>query len=298
MRIVTITKDNLISSDPYKSTYIYEFPRGTIHLKDHEISIIQANVWNSIYTVTTLFDNNTFQYKFPTSTGMAGPYNVVLPDGTYTIAQLNDFLYYTFIQNNHYLINGSGDYVIYAEFLSNPTKNLIQLITYPVPTALPLGYSLPVGATWALPLASLTPEIVIFTPDDVTKTLQFGNLIGFAGGTYPPAPSSVIYTILGTKQDNLYPITSLNIEIDIANNELVIPHNQIYSFPIDQDFGKLITSQSFSDMIWVPIKAGDYNSFVMRFMDQSGNRIYFRDTSNTITVGIRRKPGTKNEFST
>ena len=78
--------------------------------------------------------NNTFTYTWIVGVTTT-VYTVTIPDGLYEIAQINSYLQFRFIQNGTYLINSAGQNVYYAEFLVEPTRYAVNVVTYPVPTS-------------------------------------------------------------------------------------------------------------------------------------------------------------------
>jgi hypothetical protein len=173
MKSLSITGNDLVPNNVYKNTFKYNFPNGSVTFKNMEIAVAKVSVWYSFYTISEAQKNNKFSYYWPSSTGfMTNPspvvglstkaFQVTIPDGTYSISQLNSFLQYTFIQNKHYMIDGSGNYVYFIELLENPTKNLTELICYPISVALTSTYTQPVGATWTVPVTAQTPVFEIY----------------------------------------------------------------------------------------------------------------------------------------
>jgi hypothetical protein len=203
MKSVIITGQNLVPNIPYNNTFQYNFPNGSVTFKDHEIAVGQVNIYNSWYNISALKKNNQFQYYWPSGAGWQTNPNqtgqetntkaflVTIPDGTYDVTQLNQFLQYTFIANKHYLIDGSGNYLYYMELLWNPTKALVEFIAYPVPSTLGT-YTQPPGAP-ALPNSSYTPvlEILDWGINSFGKMIgfwdtQLDNVPNYGSALYPP----------------------------------------------------------------------------------------------------------------
>lgn len=314
MKSLIITGANKVSGIPYGNTFRYSFPNGSVTFLDHEISIGQVNIYASWYNVSAEKKNNRFNYYWPTG-GTWATVNVTIPDGTYDVSQLNQFLQFTFIQNKHYLVDSSGNYVYYMEFIWNPTKALIEFIAYPVPAVLGT-YTQPPGAS-ALPTNPACPVLEILAWD----VSSFGKLIGFwdtltgqnpdvyASALYPPGypstytsmpvqsapiipPATTLTTTfnqLALDNDRLFRVVSLNLTCSLLYNNLALPCTLLYSFPVAQStFGEIITSAP-ATFGFIPVKDGIYNDFDITFVDQDNNPVYVRDKDLDVILMIRKK---------
>ena len=100
----------------------------------------------SIFNITSAYNNNKFTLAFPTGAA-AGTYtnfNVVIPDGFYTIPDLTAFMRQFAITNGLYLIDNNGAFVYYTpDFYVNQTSYSIQILLYTVPRSLPTGWTQP-----------------------------------------------------------------------------------------------------------------------------------------------------------
>jgi hypothetical protein len=327
MKSLIITSRDLVSDsvnvNTSKNTFKYSFPNGSVTFSDHEIAVDQVSIWNSWYTISVAQNNNKFVYYFPDGTGfqtnpspVTGYANtaflVIVPDGTYTLEQLYTFFQYTFIQNKHYMLDSSGNFVYFIELIYNPTKNLPELILYPVSTAL-TTYTQPAGALWAVPVTPQTPvmEILPYVIPDQSQTISsnFGYLIGFDAttvgsvknlasrfippnqnpDTIPTPTQTSTYNILADSVDHLYPITSINLTCSLLFNNLALPCTLLYSMPVSQvAFGQLVTSIP-AGYSFTPIKDGQYNDFTISIVDQFGQPIYINDTDTCIVLVVRKK---------
>lgn len=54
----------------------------------HELALLKCNLWYSYFNVSTEYNNNTFQY----TTNLAQVRTVTIPNGNYTILQLNTYI--------------------------------------------------------------------------------------------------------------------------------------------------------------------------------------------------------------
>lgn len=268
-----------------QSTYEYKFPRGSVKIADGDkVALAQCSLYYSFYNITTTYGNNSFTYYWWDAAhpyGVIDPgntYSVTFPDGFYTLNlpisvgnTWNEFFQKAMIANNTYLLDATGEYVFYFEILWNNTYGRAQIISYPIPTVLPAGWSLPPGATWALPAAATCPVL------NIPTTNQVGNLLGFAPGLYPSANLSATYSVLGIQETNFFPVSSVIVSCSLLKNLYSIPPTNLYTIPIQNTtFGFPITV-NLGEYAYVDLVAGIYDSFQIRFLDQNYNPLQLTD---------------------
>ena len=277
MKVITIKKGDLVETEVNNNAYQYAFPRGSVTFQDHEIALDSVNLFYNWYNIRAELGNNIYYYTWIDGS----PENTVeMPDGNYTVEQFNHFLEWTMITNKHYLIDGSGNYVYYLEWLRNPTSRLLQLISYPVPAT--TTYSLPPGATWSLPATDTTPQVRIDANNVRTLT-------GFTANTYPIAQQSTIYTTQGSTFTSFQPIVALNIECQLLYNNLSLPSTLLYTIAIPSvEAGTLITAKP-TNYAFSPIKDGQYTDMLVRLTDQNGVAIKLQDPNLTMGFVVRSK---------
>lgn len=99
-------------------------------------------MYYSWYNITSSNGNNSFQVIWPIG-AETSTFSITIPNGFYSITDLNSYLQQYYITNGLYLINSSGQYVYYAEFLTNSNYYSVQFNAYSVPTSLPAGWTQP-----------------------------------------------------------------------------------------------------------------------------------------------------------
>lgn len=97
-------------------------------------------MYYSWYSITSPYVNSQFQIVWPAGAGTT-TFTITIPNGFYTISDLNSYLQKYCITNGLYLINVSGQYLYYCEFLTNSNYYAIQFNAYSVPTSLPAGWT-------------------------------------------------------------------------------------------------------------------------------------------------------------
>lgn len=283
MKTLILNSSNCVPSGTDNSTFVYNFPAGAVEFKDDEIAVSALSIYYSWRNITAAIGNNTFSYVWYSGVGpTATTINITIPDGSYTIAQLNSYLQSVMISNNHYLITASGQYVYFLELVENPTKYAVQFNSYALLTnaqATALGYTAPAG--WpGYVTANITPQIII-------NANAFRDIIGFNAGTYPSPTQATNYSKISDYTPQVSPTQSVLISCSLVNNPYALPSNIVYSFsPTGTDYGSLI-QPNLTQFIWNSIQSGYYNSFRIQFLDQNYKALQLQDTNLVLVLSIR-----------
>lgn len=284
MRTLIINGENVVSNG-FNDTYKYTFPTGSVAFKNDQVAVSSINMyysWFNICSSTTesQYNNNSFTYTWYTGTTSA-TYTITIPDGYYSVSDLNAYLQSQMVANGHYLVNSSSEYVYYLEFVENTTKYAVQFNSYPIPTSLPSGWSNPASMTF--PTTTKTPQITILS------TNNFDDVIGFTAGTYPSTVQTTNYSRTSDYTPQVSPVSSLVLSCTLLNNRYAIPSTLLYSFsPAGTSFGSLISIQP-PEMSFVDIQDGSYTDFTIEFRDQSLNRVAIKDSNLVVMLTIRDK---------
>jgi hypothetical protein len=288
-RTLILNQSNIVANTG-NSVFQYNFPNGSIHLPDHYIAVQQISMYNSVYNISTTLGNNTFSYTWVDNTVV----NVTIPNGNYTLPQINSYLQSIMYSKTHYLVSGTSN-VYFLEIVVNQPQYVYQINCYILSATLATtnSWSLPTGASWVLPTNTICPMITI--PSTNIRTL-----LGFKEGTYPstiisgtpPAQTqtptiSANVSFQSTTSPEINPQPSYLCLCSLVNNRYSIPNQLIYSVtPTGSTFGALYTIQV-SDLAFNPIEAGTYNSFLFRFVDSLGNPVTFQDPNMLILLVIK-----------
>jgi len=284
MRTIIINGNNVVANT-LNDTYKYSFPNGAVNFFNDQICVASISIYFSWFNITSAntssrYNNNAYQYIWTDNMGST-TYNVIMPDGYYEIADLNAFLHYTMVQNGHYLVDGAGDFVYYLEMVVNPTYYGVQVNAFPLPTALPAGFTNPAGVTF--PAVASTPQLII------SPTNKFGTVIGFQPGTYPAVVQPTNYSVLSQVAPQITPINSVIMTCNLLNNTYANPNTLLYSFtPAGTRFGELISIQV-PQFAFVDILGGQCTNFQIQFLDQNLNRINIQDPNVVVLLAIGRK---------
>lgn len=259
------------------NTFTYKFPRP-IYFKNAEIGISRINMFYSWENINLQhFNNSTFQLSFPEG-GANAIRTVTIPNGNYTIEDLNAFLQQWSITNNKYLYNtATKKNVYYIELLANPQRYTIQLVLYELPTALPVGFTNPGNMVF--------PTAAGLRPSLITLNNEFPTLIGFAKNT--------VYNAAETESSvtpEMSPVSSVIVTCSLVNNKLSNPNNIIYTFVSGSaSYGSMLSIGENSDISYINIPEGLHSEVTIKFLSDKKEKLYIKDTSLIIYLIIRIK---------
>jgi hypothetical protein len=272
---LVLNQSNVISNGSLNNIYRYNFP-GSATFQNAKIAVSNVQIYYSWQNINTYYSNNQFSIILPTAATTA-TLSITIPNGSYSVADLNAYVQSQLVSNNYYLIDSNGNYVYYVEFAENAVRYSIQLNLFPVPTVLPADWTNP---GWTLPTSTLTPQVVI-------PSTNIQTLLGFAAGTYPTVAQATAYSILSTSTPQLSPVSSVILGCNLVNNKLANPRSTIYSFsPGGVTYGELIQASAYQ-YSWVDIQDGTYASVDITFYDQNFSGLQIIDTNLVIFLLVK-----------
>jgi hypothetical protein len=277
MRTLILNSTNIIAGSN-NTQLTYNFPAGSVQFKDDEIAVSSLSIFYSWFNInSSLYNNATYVYKW-----LGVSYTVTMPDGNYSVSELNTYLQNVMITNGHYLVNASSQNVYYLEWILNPTYYAVQLNSYPIPTALPVGWSNPAGVVF--PAVAETPQIQILS------TNNFKDIVGFNAGTYPSPVQATNYSKLSDNAPQVSPVNSVVMECNLINNPYSTPSKLIYSFVVPNTvvFGEVISVQP-PEFVFNDIQDGFYNSISITFKDQNLRNMIIQDPQMVLLLTIKKK---------
>ena len=282
-----INNSNVVNTNT-NATYEYYFIGGGFSVRENmECLVSSAQIPYSIFNITAAYGNNAVRLSFPTGAGAATftDYNIIIPDGFYTIDDLTAFFQQYAITNGLYLINANNENVYYTPtFYINSVSYAVQLLLYVVPRSLPTGWTQP--SNWigySTYTADRTPHIHILA------TSKFGDFVGLTNGTYPsPTLRTTDYSVLSNKTPIGSYVNSIVIHSSLVNNSVVSPSDIIDAFQIvDTKFGSNINYQPSVEK-YVRLTKGTYNSMIIYLTDQNNNPITLKDNNLLITLLFKK----------
>jgi hypothetical protein len=256
-----------------------------------EMCVSSITLPYSFYNVSSYYNNRTFSLIFPTA-ATTTTISITLPEGFYTVTNINSYIQQVCIDYGAYLIDSNGDYVYYQQLVYNTTYYAVQLLLFSVPTTLPTGYSYATAGTSGsvytsaikLPSSAYTPQFVLASSGSIST------IIGFKSGTtYPSSQTTTSQSLSSTLVPIGSTVNSLIMQCSLVHNPCTVPSDVLDSMPIkDTSFGSNITyDPSFEK--YVSLSNGTFNNFTFSFRDQNLNEIYARDPNCSITLIIRQK---------
>jgi hypothetical protein len=171
------------------NTYQYNFTKGNFSIPEStEIMITNIQIPYSWFNISALIGNNKITFNFPSGGSGYTSSIITIPDGFYTTTTFNYYIESWMISKGYYLIdNTTNKNVYYVDISYNVSSYDNQILTFPVPTSLPSGFSLPSGYTTStifnglgFPSYTATPY---FTFPQLTTTPTIGNFLGFGSTT-------------------------------------------------------------------------------------------------------------------
>lgn len=276
---LVLNSSNVIGNN--NNTYQYNFTTNSFKIeKGDEVCLSSVCIPYSWFNVTTLNNNKSFRFYFPTGSSTYNTYNITLPDGFYSVNDINFYLQQFCITNGLYLINSSGLNVYYLTMSYNQNYYGVQVLELLVPTSLPSGFTAP--SNWVgYPTVSRTPYIEILSNN------TFGSIIGFSAGNYG-INATTDQSFLSNITPNATPVNSLILRCNLVNNDVTFPSDILESIPISNvSFGSNINYQPSYER-WVKLKEGLYTNFTVTLADQNFNPIIARDSNSLFTLMIRR----------
>ena len=145
MRTLILNSSDIVAGTN-NSILSYTFAGGNINLKKgQKLALANLQMYYSTFNITAANNNNTYNYTWVDGTTNA----VTMPDGFYDIPALNNYLHFTMVQNKHYLVSSTGDFVYFATLGINPSRYSCEINCFGMSVALAAAES------WTLPVVLL-----------------------------------------------------------------------------------------------------------------------------------------------
>ena len=275
------------------STFAYDFPLGGAQFKDEFVAVQAISLYNSVFNITSINNNNSFSYTWVDGTVVV----INIPNSFLEVAGINAYMQEEMTANKHYLETSAGEQVFFLQLVVNPSLYADQINSFRMSVAIAAAntWTLPAGATWVIPTNPICP---IFT----VPSTNFQSLIGFVAGNYPNAviagvppaqtqtPSyATTQSFTSTSAPQIIPQPSYLCTCNLVNNRLAIPSQLIYSItPQGVNFGELYVNQV-ADLAFNKVEDGQYTQLIFRFVDILGNPIILQDPNTLILLIMKNK---------
>jgi hypothetical protein len=265
MSYTLVLNSSNVVSGTNNNTYQYKFILGSLKLKNYEMAISSFVLPYSWFNITNLYNNRTINFTFPTA-ATTTPLNITLPEGFYTVADIQNYIYLQCINAGLYLIDANGNYVIYVTISANPTYYANTIVLSAVPTTLPTGYSYATSGFYSsaagLPTVSSTPSCSFGASGSLAVLLGFN-----AGQTLSSAATSFSTNSPNTPIGST--VNGVIVRCSIINNPVIVPSDVLAAISITgASFGSNINYQP-SFQKWVDVSDGNYNQLTITLVDQN-----------------------------
>ena len=240
-----IINANNITDTVNNSTFQLNFDRS-VDFTNKSIALLSASLYFSWRNITT--DNNKFSYIWIDDV----EYSVELPLGLYEVSDILSYFQYVMSQNGHVMTNTeSSESVYFIDLVVSNTLYSIDILTYPVPTALPDGYS----ATFTFPVTAKNP--VLKLPSAIN------DIFGYEADFQTDSASEIkIYN--STKAPNVSPDSTVLLVCDQVSSEYS-NLGVLYAITPSVGIGSLITDKP-SFPIYSSLKTGTFNQLTFRIL--------------------------------
>ena len=274
---VILTSRNQNPNKP--NQYNYQFP-STQQFKNDSIALAQFSVYNSFFNIESSRNNHVLNFTWNALTPTT--HQMTFQNGFYSISDINYAIQNYCLLNNLYMSDiPNGKNIYFIEVMSNSITYSAQLNFYVLPTAAIAstnGWTIPTGATWSLPTTSTVPQ--------VSFTTNFGSLLGFLSGEYPPTPLNADQQYLSTFSPTISPISSIFLSCNLISSKFSNPSNILGNTAITAEFGSLIQMKN-NTPIFLSIIPSSYNAIEINLLDQDFGTLEVRDKEIVIVLIIK-----------
>lgn len=289
-----ITLDAGNSGTTRKCQFVLPLPASTLKLPDHQVTLLDFQIYNSIPNVSLVQGNTTFSFIGWDDVAPA-PITVNLLQGLgsnsaiMSIEDMNGVLESAMFNAGYYLLDTAGNPFYFLKIEPHTSYNRVLLTSIPVPLTLSgsyLNYTNPGGK--ALPTTAVKYMQLVVPP-----TLIRTNL-GFTAGTYPIARTgfSTEQRVLSTDVPQIDTVTSLILQCSLCGPTDFAPFtpNLLAQIPIT---APALSNQNYqpTNLQWRRIPQKDYNDVTITICDQNGTPLdqLMENFSTSFTIKIMRR---------
>jgi hypothetical protein len=278
---IILNQSNIVNLNNGNNQLVFKFP-NSVRLSNHALAVSNVSMYYSWYNISVALQNNIFQYTWSDDgTAVDNTYDIVIPNGTWNISDINGFLQSQMINNNTYAIDASGNYVYYLEMVVNSVEYGVQLNSFAVPTSFPVGW------TYAGGVPAGTPPTTSFTPQFIIPEF-FNKIIGYSANTTFPATinNATNQSTISSVAPEVQPNATLFLTCSGISNPYTIPSSIIYSITPNANVGDQIVFTP-PQLIFNKILEGTYDRLVVGWLGSDLQPIQILDPNMTITLEIR-----------
>jgi hypothetical protein len=273
-----MTKTIIVNSSHYETgsgnRFIYNFPIQQNFKQGDKMALVKCSIYNCVYNISKDRGNNTFSIKWINDV----VYNYTIPDGYYSVSDLNYFISNAMYIDKLYTLPSPGtssdSYTVYIFLTTNDTAYGTSFVFIPLPTdgsAVSSGITIPSGATWSFLSTSKCPQITL------NSGLQ--TFLGMTQNTSLPFnPNiSVDEVVNSISTPTVSPVDTYIFTCSLFDNPLSEHPNAFHSVSLGgHSFGEQI-QDSVSSPVYNEIKTGTYNNFKIEVFDQTYSPVKLLD---------------------
>lgn len=292
---IMLNKSNIVNRS--NSKLVYNFP-STVELKeDNKIALTHLNIYYSWFNITSKNNNNKFSYMWWDEYGaLTKNITVTIPDGFYSVGDLNEYLQMTFAKNGHYLATVDGKSFMYMiEIRANPVTYSIEIVLNPISQTYNAddgngrqNYEIifQIPELWLPPVNYECSQVII------QNTNKFGLLLGFNPKVIIAELTDIAdgvptsYNVSSDFTPNMEPSSSFFVTCNLVQNDLSIPNDLLTSFtvPSGASFGDTINP--ITDIVYSKVKPASYRSVTVQIYDQDFNELEIKDPNMLLILSI------------
>ena len=274
--IISINTTHYVSNNMYR----LKLPKAVQFKKSDKLSLYSFSMYNSFYNISaSQYGNSNITFTWFNGT----VYDWVIPDGYYSLSDLNLWLQQQFIINKLYCTNANNSQNIYfVQFQTNSVLYKAQIDVYYMPSATNAalyGYQIPSGASWTFPATNTMNKITINS--NLKSYFGFSTQTTF-GEITPVQNMNYLSNICPT----ISPVFSIYLGCNLIVSEFNQIGNLFSQFPISAAYGNLIKIESTIDS-QISIKEGIYSDIVITLWDQDNRPLIFIDNELTLFLIIQ-----------
>jgi len=307
MRTLILNSSNIVANTN-NSVLKYNFPAGNVEfVKGQKVALANLSMYYSTFNITSTYGNNKMGYKWVDNTEIT----ITMPDGFYTIDDINNYLHQIMIYNGHYLVNNdTSQYVYFITIGANASTYTFEINCFPMNATTyvigsgtgkyTLGTKQPssTAPTWVVPTANIVPMLRIYAGQQ--------DLLGFKAGYYPlgsptylqdaitgtppsqtqATPYAVVQAYTSSSVPQIAPLSSFVLTCSLLNNNYAVPNSLLYAFSPTGTFGSQFNVAPSGQFSFIDVQPGQYASFTMTFLDQSLLPVAIQDPNMVLLIVI------------
>lgn len=277
--IITINTTNYVGN----ATYRYRIPSSIRFKQGDRVMLSSLSIYNSTFNITQAYNNNKFSFYFPPKSQW---YTITIPDGYYSIEELNLLFQFECTKLNLYARKGTN-IIYFARFSVNKNQYKAQIDTYTVPNATEattLGYTIDIptstGVQWSFTSTTRSTQINL--------SINLGKILGFTtrivnNETFNPLIANQTY--LSDIYASLSPITDYLVTCNLLHSDFNIHPQILTQIPIDSSFGTRIVYTGSSDSA-LSIQPSSYSEIMIQLLTQDYQLLPMNDPEITLSLII------------